>query len=76
MRDVALATGVVLDPVYTGKALAALLAEMRGDPGAWEGRRVLFLHTGGLLGTYEKGAQLAPLLEGLGRARRMRVPAP
>lgn len=49
VQEVAGATGLVLDPVYGGKALHALLSEMRADPGAWEGRRVLFLHTGGLL---------------------------
>ncbi len=38
--------GLLLDPVYTGKAMAALLALARdGELGA--GRRVLFWHTGG-----------------------------
>jgi 1-aminocyclopropane-1-carboxylate deaminase/D-cysteine desulfhydrase-like pyridoxal-dependent ACC family enzyme len=37
--------GLVLDPVYSGKALAGLLAEVR--LGRHDGRRVLFLHTGG-----------------------------
>eukprot|EP00887_Chlorella_sp_A99_P002889 scaffold6.g2889.t1 len=71
VRDVALATGIVLDPVYTGeralhagsKAAHGLLAEIRADPGHWAGRKVLFVHTGGLLGMYEKTEQLAPLLE-------------
>jgi D-cysteine desulfhydrase len=39
--------GLVLDPVYTGKAMAALIAARRdGRLGA--GDRVVFLHTGGL----------------------------
>jgi D-cysteine desulfhydrase len=42
--DVARRSGLVLDPVYTGKALFGL-ARMPGKP-----RRVLFLHTGGLPG--------------------------
>lgn len=46
----AAATGVVLDPVYTGKALHGWLADVAANPAAWRGRRVLFLHTGGLLG--------------------------
>lgn len=42
-------TGVVLDPVYSGKAVASMLDEMRAEPDAWAGRKVLFVHTGGLL---------------------------
>jgi len=46
---VARATGLVLDPVYTGKALFGLAqAIARGDIA--RGARVLFLHTGGLPG--------------------------
>jgi D-cysteine desulfhydrase len=41
---VARATGLILDPVYTGKALYAL-SQLERRP-----RRVLFLHTGGLPG--------------------------
>ena len=71
---VAAATGVVLDPVYTGKAVHALLEEVRADPGAWRGRRVIFLHTGGLLGLYDKADQLAPFVGA--RASRLAVPPP
>ena len=49
---------MILDPVYSGKAVHALLSEIRRDPSLWEGRRVLFWHTGGLLGTYDKMDQL------------------
>lgn len=37
--------GLLLDPVYTGKALAGMLSLARA--GAFEGRSALFLHTGG-----------------------------
>ncbi len=37
--------GILLDPVYTGKAASGLLDLARR--GAFEGRRVVFLHTGG-----------------------------
>ena len=38
--------GVLLDPVYTGKAMAGLIALVRrGD--FKKGERVLFVHTGG-----------------------------
>ena len=67
MRDVAAATGVVLDPVYSGKAVHALLGEIRADPERWRGRKVLFVHTGGLLGMYDKAAQLMGVVgEGTG----------
>ena len=53
---------MILDPVYSGKAVHALLSEIRRDPSLWEGRRVLFWHTGGLLGTYDKMDQLLGVL--------------
>jgi D-cysteine desulfhydrase len=37
--------GLLLDPVYTGKAMAGLIGLAR--EGAFKGERVLFLHTGG-----------------------------
>lgn len=54
VKDVAVATGIVLDPVYTGKAAYGMLKDMSDNPAKWEGRRVLFVHTGGLLGLYDK----------------------
>jgi 1-aminocyclopropane-1-carboxylate deaminase/D-cysteine desulfhydrase-like pyridoxal-dependent ACC family enzyme len=47
--DVAQASGIVLDPVYSGKALHCMLERIRAQPEAWKGKRVLFIHTGGLL---------------------------
>jgi D-cysteine desulfhydrase len=38
--------GVVLDPVYTGKAMAGLIAAVRSGE-ITEGEQVLFVHTGG-----------------------------
>jgi len=51
---VARTAGLVLDPVYTGKAMHGLkLAVERGDVA--RGARVLFLHTGGLPGLLAAG---------------------
>eukprot|EP00951_Prasinocladus_malaysianus_P007307 scaffold52598_cov29-Prasinocladus_malaysianus.AAC.1 len=47
--QVAMATGVVLDPVYSGKAVSMMIREMQDKPQEWTGRKVLFMHTGGLL---------------------------
>ncbi len=41
--------GLVLDPVYTGKALRGLIMELQRDPMTF-GERVVFLHTGGIYG--------------------------
>ena len=55
------ASGLVLDPVYTGKALFGLAkAAERGD--LPRGARVLFLHTGGLPGLLAQGEGLREAL--------------
>lgn len=66
-----MATGVVLDPVYSGKALHAFLSDVKASPEAWSGSNVLFVHTGGLLGMYEKIDQLQPIVEQLQRCQRL-----
>lgn len=43
--------GILVDPIYTSKALASLVAAVRG--GAWDGQRVVFWHAGGLPGIFE-----------------------
>lgn len=47
--------GLILDPVYTGKAMHALVTEARA--GRLSGR-VLFWHTGGIFGLFGRGAEL------------------
>jgi hypothetical protein len=42
---------VVLDPVYTGKAMYGLISELRRDARAF-GDTVVFLHTGGIFGLF------------------------
>ncbi|KAK9199773.1 hypothetical protein WN944_014966 [Citrus x changshan-huyou] len=67
VKDIAAATGVVLDPVYSGKAAYRMLNDMAQNPKKWEGRKVLFVHTGGLLGLFDKVDQMAPLLKNWSR---------
>jgi 1-aminocyclopropane-1-carboxylate deaminase/D-cysteine desulfhydrase-like pyridoxal-dependent ACC family enzyme len=43
--------GILVDPIYTAKALAALIDSARS--GAWDGERVVFWHAGGLPGLFE-----------------------
>jgi D-cysteine desulfhydrase len=61
LRDVARAEGLVLDPVYTGKAFHGLRSELRRNPDRF-GSRVVFLHTGGVFGLFPKADEIAPLL--------------
>ena len=61
IRDVARAEGIVLDPVYTGKAFFGMSEELRRDPRCL-GERVVFIHTGGVFGVFPKAEEFAPLL--------------
>jgi len=54
--EVARLCGLVLDPVYTGKALFGLAQWIRGN-GSLVGKRVLFVHTGGLPGLLAQGTE-------------------
>jgi D-cysteine desulfhydrase len=60
VRMLARTENVLLDPVYTGKAMAGLIALAR-DGRFKKGEHVLFLHTGGAVALY---AYQAVLLEG------------
>jgi D-cysteine desulfhydrase len=61
IREVARAEGLVLDPVYTGKAFYGLTQEIKTDPTTF-GRRVIFVHTGGLLGLFPLADEIARIL--------------
>lgn len=52
--------GLLLDPVYTGKAMKGLIALARA--GAFEGQTVVFLHTGGAQGLFGYHGELEPAL--------------
>lgn len=42
----------------SGKAAHALMKDMTENSKKWEGRKILFVHTGGLLGLYDKEDQV------------------
>lgn len=53
--------GLVLDPVYSGKAFAGMLAQLRA--GRWQGGApVVFFHSGGAPGLFANAAALAQWL--------------
>ncbi|CAB4289503.1 unnamed protein product [Prunus armeniaca] len=70
VTEIAATTGIVLDPVYSGKATYGMLKDMAENTKMWEGRKILFIHIGGLLGLFDKAEQMAP---SLGNWRRMDV---
>ena len=53
--------GLLLDPVYTGRAMAGLIAHVRSGRIA-AGSRVLFIHTGGLPALFAYGDKLGSWL--------------
>jgi 1-aminocyclopropane-1-carboxylate deaminase/D-cysteine desulfhydrase-like pyridoxal-dependent ACC family enzyme len=53
-RLLARTEGILVDPIYTAKALAGLVARVR--TGAFDGRRVVFWHAGGTPGLFEPPA--------------------
>ena len=53
IKQVALTEGIILDPVYTGKALFGIRDQiLKGR--FKKGERILFIHTGGLFGLFPK----------------------
>ncbi|GGW65475.1 D-cysteine desulfhydrase [Streptomyces griseoloalbus] len=57
LKRTARTEGIVLDPVYTGRAMAGLFAAVE-DGGIVRGRRTVLLHTGGLPGLFGHAAAL------------------
>lgn len=54
IHDLAMLEGVILDPVYTGKAMYGLAEEIK--KGTFKKyKNILFIHTGGLFGLFPQG---------------------
>jgi 1-aminocyclopropane-1-carboxylate deaminase len=53
-------TGIMLDPIYTGKAMMKCYEWMKGNPDG--SGKILFIHTGGLLGNLGKLDAFLPYL--------------
>ena len=61
IRDVCRSDGIVLDPVYTGKAFHGVVTELRSDPKRF-GSAVAFLHTGGMFGLFANPETIGSVL--------------
>ena len=69
ISELALQTGVVLDPVYTGKAWTHLLYEIRENPDKYRNSTIVFWHTGGTLGLYDKVKEIVATSDGSWESR-------
>lgn len=70
--DVSRRTGVVTDPVYSGKALTHFVSDL--ESGEFDGKTVLFLHTGGGFALYDKLSDLQSHMDSHKRVQRMPLP--
>jgi D-cysteine desulfhydrase len=61
IRDVCRSDGIVLDPVYTGKAFHGVVTELRRDRNRF-GSAIAFIHTGGMFGLFASPEIMAPVL--------------
>lgn len=60
VRDFARQQGIILDPVYTGKAMRGLWnALSENHPLVKDSRNILFIHTGGLFGLFPKAEEFS-----------------
>ncbi len=64
MRLAAQSEGLLLDPVYTAKAFATLLA-LREEGEIASGSKVVFVHTGGLAAVFAYGAEIRQAMASL-----------
>jgi 1-aminocyclopropane-1-carboxylate deaminase/D-cysteine desulfhydrase-like pyridoxal-dependent ACC family enzyme len=55
-------TGIILDPVYSGKALYYFSTEQNQAATFKPGDKIVFIHTGGVLGMYDKVSQLSSIV--------------
>ena len=68
LLEISSQTGIILDPVYTLKAVRGMLAELKKNPQRFKGNRILYIHTGAyiLCSHHKKKAQkiynIMPLL--------------
>jgi D-cysteine desulfhydrase len=61
IKEVARTEGIILDPVYTGKAFYGMVKELERDRRCF-GERIVFLHTGGIFGLFAKVLDFEGLL--------------
>ncbi|XP_038050468.1 bifunctional D-cysteine desulfhydrase/1-aminocyclopropane-1-carboxylate deaminase, mitochondrial-like isoform X2 [Patiria miniata] len=53
VAEICAKTGIIIDPVYTGKSVYHLLRLTREEPDMFKGNKILFVHTGGIFGLFD-----------------------
>jgi len=72
IQQFALDTGIVLDPVYSGKALYKFVTQIiPSDPERYRGTSFLFWHTGGALGMYDRDSTLMNSLSNVSKILKL-----
>jgi D-cysteine desulfhydrase len=61
INEVAQTEGILLDPVYTGKAFYGMVEELKRDPKCF-GERIIFIHTGGIFSLFQRASELEAIL--------------
>lgn len=69
----AIETGIVLDPVYTGKALFHFATQVLTSGEEFENSSILFWHTGGTLGMFDKGDDLLATFQKMAPVKKLDV---
>jgi len=65
-------TGISLDPVYSGKALYYFIKKVvEEEPEKYRNKSILFWHTGGSIGLYEKGDNLSESFSAASPVKRL-----
>eukprot|EP01038_Epipyxis_sp_PR26KG_P016816 gene16816-23017_t len=75
--NISISTGIILDPVYSGKALYHFMNHViKQESSKFQmGDRILFIHTGGVVGLYDKSNEIIPLLP-KGSTTRLKINIP
>lgn len=73
IMDFATETGVVLDPVYSGKALYNFMQLVENDASSYAGQNIVFWHTGGALGLFDKCDDMLSTLQAERPCQRLDV---
>lgn len=74
ISNFAIETGIVLDPVYSGKALYHfIMHELNEHPNHYKDSTILFWHTGGSLGLYDKIDALSSMVKKTSPVTRLDV---
>jgi len=60
IKELAQLEGIILDPVYTGKAFYGMVQEIIKDETFYDAKNIVFIHTGGIFGVFSHKDQFFP----------------